>query len=44
MTEEDRGNKPEDVDNMAPSFERDAGNDAIQEGQVLGTAKKSLRI
>ena len=44
MTEENRGNKTEDGDNMAPSFERDAGNDAIKEGQVLGTAKRSLRI
>ena len=27
-----------------PTFEIDSGNGAIEEGQVLGTAKKKLRI
>lgn len=39
IAEEDRENKTEDVDNIAPSFEGDSGN-----GAVLSTAKQRVKI
>lgn len=44
IAEEDRENKTEDVDNIAPSFEGDSGNGAVCEDQVLSTAKQRVKI
>ena len=43
MAKKDKGNRTEDWMTW-PTFEIDSGNGAIQEGQVLGTTKKRLRI